>query len=371
MERSITISAETQPTASAGAAGWTGADPRAEHAALADGFARAWEQCVGRDEGWFVFIDRPVRLRVAGEALAADLFQAFSHLRIAPPSSNPALTVDLWDERATGVSLPRLGPTGDPNDQGETHVSEKGRFVVVARPRTRTVTDRKESHLVGWVARNDHLTLYELGRPLHSELLLWHKDRGALAIHAGMVARDGEAILLGGPGGAGKSTSALVSLLAGFEYMADDYVALTTCPQGGYTGHSLYCSTHLEPHHLERFPELEPHAIPGRLPREDKSLVLLSHVRPAGLSRKASIRAVALPRVVDAEETSLRPASKVDGLLRMAPSSLLLLPYAGLIEGEFERLGHFLEDIPTYWLELGRDLDRIPLRVGELLDRHC
>jgi hypothetical protein len=352
------------------AAAWSGEDPRGEYWALAAGFLRAWETGEGRAEAWFIFIDHPVRLRIAGAALAADLFRAFSHLRIDPPGTDAALTVDLWDERETGVPLAGLGPTGDPNDQGETHVSGDGRHVVVARPRTRTAADRKDRHLVGWIARNDHLTQYELGRPLHSELLLWHKDRGALAIHAGMVARDGNAILLGGPGGAGKSTSSLVSLLAGFEYMADDYVALTSGPESGYMGHSLYCSTHLEPHHLERFPELEPHAIPGRLPREDKSLVLLSDVLPGGLSRKATVRAVALPRLVDADDTTVRPASKVESLLRMAPSSLLLLPYAGLVESEFERLGRFLEDTPTYWLDLGRDLDRIPLRIGELLERH-
>jgi hypothetical protein len=260
---------------------------------------------------------------------------------------------------------------GDPNDQGETFVSDDGRFVVVARSQTRTAVDRQRQALVGWIGRHDHLTQYELGRPLHSELLLWHKDRGALAIHAGMVAREGRAVLLGGPGGAGKSTTALVSLLAGFDYMADDYVALTDEPDGSYMGHSLFCSTHLLPSDLHRFPELKAHAIPGRLPREDKSLVLLSQIRPEGLSRKASIRAVALPRVVDGAETRLRPATVVESLLRMAPSSLLLLPYAGLMEREFERLSGFLEVTPTYWLELGRDRARIPERIGELLERHA
>jgi hypothetical protein len=185
-----------------------------------------------------------------------------------------------------------------------------------------------------------------------------------------MAALEGNAVLLGGPGGAGKSTTALISLLAGFEYLGDDYIALQEESDGSYTGHSLYCSTHLEPSHLQRFPELVPHAIPGRLPREDKSLVLLSEVRPGKLSRKAAVRVVALPKLVDSDETRVRPASTVESLLRMAPSSLLLLPYAGLMESEFERLSNFLESTPKYWLELGRDLAQIPERIGELLERH-
>ena len=152
--------------------------------------------------------------------------------------------------------------------------------------------------------------------------------------------------------------------------MADDYVALEARPDGAYDGHSLFCSTHLEPNHLLKFPYLRPHAIPGRLPREDKSLVLLSDVLPDGLSRKAQIRAVALPRVVDAERPSVRPATTIEALLRLAPSSLILLPYAGVAAGEFEKLSTFLENIPKYWLELGRSMDEIPDRIGEILERH-
>ena len=200
--------------------------------------------------------------------------------------------------------------------------------------------------------------------------MLWHKDRDVQAIHAGLVARDGEGVLFGGPGGSGKSTTALTCLKAGFEYMADDYVALKALDDGSYEGHSLFCSTHLEPGHLEKFPYLRPHAIPGRLPREDKSLVLLSQVLPEGLSRKARIRAVALPRVVDAPRPSIRPASTIEALLRLAPSSLILLPYAGVAAGEFEKLSRFLETIPTYWLELGSAMDEIPDRIAEILERH-
>ncbi|NIQ53682.1 MAG: hypothetical protein GWN71_09775 [Gammaproteobacteria bacterium] len=135
----------------------------------------------------------------------------------------------------------------------------------------------------------------------------------------------------------------------------------------GYVGHSMYSSTHLEPHHLERFPWLEPHAIPGRLPGEDKSLVLLADAKPDGLSTHASIRALALPRVVDAEETRFRPASRLEALLRLAPSTLLQLPHACATPDGLGRLGEMVETLPTFWLDLGRDMERIPERAAELL----
>ena len=77
-----------------------------------------------------------------------------------------------------------------------------------------------------------------------------------------------------------------------------------------------------------------------------------------------------LPKVVDVPHPVARPASKVESLLRLAPSSLLLLPYAGIAAREFEKLSHFLQSVPTYWLELGRSMDEIPLRIGEILERH-
>jgi hypothetical protein len=220
------------------------------------------------------------------------------------------------------------------------------------------------------VGQSGLLTQYEVGRPLHSELMLWHKDRDVQAVHAGLIARDGVGVLIGGPGGAGKSTTALSCFDAGYQYIADDYVGLQRLPGGRFVGHSLYCSAHVSPEHLGHFPRLLPHAIPGRLAREDKCLVMLSDVCPSGLARTARIEAVALPRVVDCERTSIRPASKIASMLRLAPTSLLQLPHGGLSVRQFDGLLGFLESVPTYWLELGRDLREIPKRVGEILDRH-
>ncbi len=344
--------------------------PADEYVQLDRAFGKAWESHPEqRHERWFTFADRPIRIRVVGHGLARDIFRAFSHLQ-RDPAPEPALTIALFDEGETGVGLPGLEPSDDLNEHGETYASDDGFVVLTARPQTRTALHRVDRDLVGWVADHGKLTQYELGRPLHSELMLWHKDRDVQAIHAGLVARDGQGVLFGGPGGSGKSTTALTCLKAGFEYMADDYVGLQALPDGGYDGHSLFCSTHLEPGHLEKFPYLRPHAIPGRLPREDKSLVLLSDVLPDGLSRKARIRAVALPVVVDAPTPRIRPATTIEALLRLAPSSLILLPYAGVAAGEFEKLSTFLESTPTYWLELGRSMDEIPLRIGEILEKH-
>lgn len=304
-----------------------------------------------------------------GERLAEVVPRALAHLRL--PDRSPSageLTIELWDEAATGVGCPGCAPGADLEAPGSTATSPDGRYVTITRPQTRTCFDRAASRITGWVGDARRLTQYEIGRPLHSELLLWHRDRGLQAVHAGLVGKDGEGILLGGPGGAGKSTTALRCLLAGLEYLADDYVALADTGDDGLIGHSVYCSTHVVPADFALFPGLEPFAIPGRLAREDKSLVLLSDVPGVALGRSARIRALACPRVGPQRETTFRPASRAQALIRMAPSSLMLLPYPDALAPGFDNLSTLVHRVPVYWLELGSDLEAIPGAVLALLD---
>ncbi|HJR63525.1 MAG TPA: hypothetical protein VJ803_07455 [Gemmatimonadaceae bacterium] len=245
--------------------------------------------------------------------------------------------------------------------------SSDGRWLSRRKAQSWIALDRHEERIVGWIGDSQHLTQYELGRPLHSQLLLWHMDRGVQALHGGLVAQDGHGVLLGGPGGSGKSTVALTCMLAGFSYLADDYVGLEPVDGGeSYVGHSLYSSTHLEPEHLRLFPSLVGAAIPGKPPREDKSLIFLSQIAAARLDSSTAITALALPRVVHDETTKWRLAAKTDAVLRLAPSSMMMVPHAAIAEG-LHQLSRLVERVPAYWLELGRDLSEIPPRVEELL----
>lgn len=314
---------------------------------------------------------RIAALRCAGRALAEAIDAPLAHLRCQPPHDDGevALRVDLWDQSATGVAAEECVVGPDPEATGRTFVYGRGQFVVHQSPHSRTITDRAQGLIVGWFAGVDRLTQYELGRPLHSDLLLWHRDRGIQAVHAGLVALDGEGVLFGGAGGAGKTTTALTCLRAGMAYLADDYVGLERTVDGTWLGHSLYASTHLAPHHILRFPDLLAHSRPGRLAREDKHLVLLERLYPGRFAPNARVRAVALPNVVDAEVTTVRPASKAEVLRRLAPSSLFQLPYGTSGRKSFDTMVSLIESVPTFWLDLGRRLESIPVAVAGLLGR--
>ncbi|MEO7997032.1 MAG: hypothetical protein ABI852_06280 [Gemmatimonadaceae bacterium] len=309
-----------------------------------------------------------VSARIVGVELFHAFVKSFAHLQIPTNNRVPQLRVQLWDVDATGVGDAHDTATYDPSQTGETIASDDGRYVYFGRPQLQTVLDRVGATITGSVGSAARLTLYDVGRPLHSELLLWHHDHNLLPVHAGFVSRDGDGVLLAGPGGSGKSTTSVMCHLAGFSYLADDYVAVEWRADGTVHGHSIYNSTHIDPQHLQRFPAaITSGAVSGTLTREDKSLVVLSQIGAGNFSGEARIRVLGLPRVANKPHTTVRRATKVEALLRLAPSSLFLMPYAGMSRTGFARLNDLVNEIPAYWLELGEDLEEIPTVVDQLL----
>lgn len=309
-----------------------------------------------------------VRATIVGHALFESFVKSFSHLRVNDNVGDVQLRVNMWDVEATGIGDPHDALTYDPSQTGETVGSEDGRYVYFGRPQLQTVLDRLAGTITGSVGSAARLTLYDVGRPLHSELLLFHHDQGLLPVHAGFVSRGGDGVLLAGPGGSGKSTTSVMCHLAGFAYLADDYVAVEWRGDNTVHGHSIYNSTHIEPEHLLRFPKaITSTAVSGTLTREDKSLIILSQAEAGGFSGEARVRVLGLPRVAHKPHTTVRRASKVEALLRLAPSSLFLMPYAGMSRTGFERLNDLVNSVPAYWLELGEDLQEIPGVVDQLL----
>jgi hypothetical protein len=324
-------------------------------------------------ESHHVFGGLGVRIRLVGRRLARSFSAPFDHLAVREGERVvPRLAIDLWDEEETGIPCPLTAHDGQDKQGwdvggGTFTLSPDRRFAGFRFRESLTGFDRKVERIVGAQAGSDRLSLYERGKPLHVLLTMWYSDRGIQLVHSGLVGRNGQGVLLPGRGGVGKSTSALACLSAGFDYAGDDYVGVEALGSGRFGAHSVFGSTWLEPAQLKRFPVLASHAIEGLYPWERKPLVLLAPLFPQRLVRGASIRALALPRIVDADATRFRPAARAEALLEIVPSSLLdqlLRPGA---QG-FRRLTELVDGVPTYWLELGRDLEGIPPAVEALLE---
>jgi hypothetical protein len=334
-------------------------------------FDRAWHAASGdRCESSYRFAGESARLRIVGQALANQVRPAIAHLSAAAASA-PLLTIDLWDERESTVRGPvapehhAAGRTWRIGD-GLFAASSDGRLVSHQLGRSVVWLDRAARRIVGWFADGRDLSLHQRGKPLQLLLALWASDRGLQAVHAALVARNGVGALIPGGSGAGKSTAALTCLRAGYRYFGDDWVGVGSTAGGAVVGHGLYNSLFLDPNHAERFPYLQPHIITPRDQSPGKSLILLRNLFPDQLGDCATIRALALPRIVTHAPTRVRPAAKRDALLVLVPSSVFAMhPRPG--RDGIDRLARLVQQIPAYWLEIGDDLEEIPRRVDEIL----
>jgi hypothetical protein len=317
-------------------------------------------------ESSFVLAGRPVRMRIVGQRLADLLELPFAHLRTANNSPPPGgLTIDLWDQSETTVVCHMGSSRHDLDLHPILKHSPNHCYASYQLQHTFICLDQRSAHMVGCASNAEQLSLYERGRPLHVPLSLWHKAQDIPLVHAALVAKNGRGLLLAGPGGSGKSTSALLSACVGFDFLSDDLVALEAS-NGGFVGHSLYSSTFMEPEDLKKFPLFADHALACRYPFERKHLVLLPLVPALRLARDCGICAVVLPRVLHLASTRLRPATRSEALMALAPSSLLVGERSHGRE-TFAKLGKLVEKVPCYWLELGGELDEVPRALDRLL----
>ena len=210
---------------------------------LADRFGRRIET-EGLIEHRFLVAEQPVTFRFAGGRLVEDLTASFAHLPTHDDSGG--LTVNCWvaDPDDELPPLPQeafpetnLARRVDPADASlRTHYDWEGRTILVHDLDTATA----------WrcCADPDLIPWWERAAPLRMSLA-WHLDQnGSSFLHGAAVTRAEDAALIVGPGGSGKSTTALSCLLAGFGYLGDDYCASSA---DGERVHSVYGSAKLAP----------------------------------------------------------------------------------------------------------------------------
>jgi len=65
--------------------------------------------------------------------------------------------------------------------------------------------------------------------------------------------------------------------------------------------------------------------------------------------------------------TTVAPASKVQALLRLSPSSLFLFPHAKGSQAAFTMLTNLASAVPTCWLNAGTELEAIPDALNGIL----
>lgn len=335
-------------------------------AKMRDAFVEAQDSRVGgRWQSACRFAGREARIRVVGSGCAETITAPFRHVLLENSTKSlPELTIDIWDARETGTEFPGHQTESDQvsSEYGLITGDATSRFFGCHRPGMLSWMDRSSQHIVACTADSRHLELYERAKPLLFPLMMWHCDHDVEIIHSAFVEDGGQGVLFAGQGGAGKSTAALTCLEAGFKYLGDDYIGLQGLDNGSFIGHSVYNTAWMEPDHARSFPALLPHVAAGTLP---KLPVVLSDVYPQQIGTSAEIRFILLPRLFDGPSCRVRPAHPGETLLALAPSSLIKRPCSGA--SGFDKIARLVEQVPSYFIEIGSDLSDLPTLVREIL----
>jgi hypothetical protein len=333
-----------------------------------DALAAAFDRAAARGahaERWLAVGPWRLRIRLATPALAEPFLQALDHLGIDPPPAPhrdraPDLTVLLWDEASSGIGLPAC-PWPEARFLGRGDL-EHGwgpgvHAVFSTSSRMLQYLDGPARFAVCWIRDPAALMAWERAAPLRSVLAGWARTVGGFLVHGAGVGLGGDGLLLTGPGGSGKSTTALACLAAGFAFAGDDFVMLSPVPGGGGAVDldGLYGSAKVAAGELDAEVAL---AGPGPPPdaavvRDGGKVVLwLNQSHRPQMAGRLRLRAVVVPVPAGRAEPVLRRASAVDVVRALLPSSAFLS--AGAERRGYAAVIELVRSMPAFVLELGR-----------------
>jgi hypothetical protein len=360
--------AARQPRMEPAAAGPGGEDVApAYFAAVHETFRHAGQAVGGLVDRFYTIGGYPIRLRFAGSALLPLIAPTLAHLEAPAPHPAPMLTVCLWDYASTRAAPPPpVWGTDDQGNCGEVPGYNDGRISTVFDRGSNVLSmlDRELDLALFWVRDPEEpLPYYEIAAPLRVILYWWMGDHGRRLIHAGAVGITSGGVLLAGRGGSGKSTTALCCLLSGMLYAGDDYVLVGTEPVPFV--HSLYNSGKLHADQLRRFPQLLSATSAPRRPDEEKALLLLHEHFGERVAAGFPLRAILLPHVTGTAKTRLRETTTAASLVALAPSTIFQMPNPGPVA--LRQIARFVEQVPSYVVELGQDVADVPRLVAGLL----
>lgn len=307
--------------------------------------------------------------RVAGltinvRSYAGQLDEKFSralcHAEVPPADAD--VVVHAWDTVSTGVPLTM--PWTDALHRSDAHIARDFFGTYIAGEGTINVYDPASRTAYFWIPDAAKIPGWVAGAPVRTILAWFLSSRKIQLAHGAAVGAGGKAALITAPSGSGKSTTSASCIVAGMEYLGDDYVAVE-CADEPFV-HMLYSSAKLVPDTAKLFPELDRAVwrtpdIPG-----EKTVLFLAEAFPAQVRCSAPLSAILVPRIVPGGTTRIIPASKRDALLALAPTTLLQLPMLG--PDTLAAFRVLVEKVPCFALELGPDIRGVPAVIREFIE---
>lgn len=251
----------------------------------------------------------------------------------------PAFPVELDRESSRG----RIEPLCDEQS------------LAVASPHGMHLADRRDGRALVYYERPESVPTWDRCAPLRTVLGFLGPARGLHLLHGAVVGKDGSGLLLIGPGGSGKTSSALVALRreSRLGFLAEDYTAVE---EASLSALPLYRSFKVGAQGLQRMPWLTSYSRLGQQDGKGCFLLPSEQVSPA-----VSLVGIVWPDLRG--QAGLRALGRAEALKRLAPSSLMQNPNAGALD--FRALAGLCRRLPSFCMGLS-DHPR-PFEVEERL----
>jgi Glycosyl transferase family 2 len=306
-----------------------------------------------------------VRLRFAGEALVPVIVPGLANTTAAW-ETGLACEILLWDSESTGIQLP-------PPPRSWRDFTRRGNIWGFDSRRYRSAyhwgegsvnaMDCETHQAVFWVSTHQHVPLWVLASPLRSILHWWMELNGRQLAHAASVGYDGRGVLIPGRAGSGKSSTSLACLLAGMDFVSDDYLAVGFDPDP--RTYRLYSTAKLDPRTLSRYPELAARCRTVHQPGFDKVVLFLEDGYGAQLKDSLRLELALRPWISGDSETVLGKAEPLEIESALASETLGHLPHVGA--GTVEFLNRVSTKVPRAAIHLGTERFRIPNVIRQAL----
>ena len=327
----------------------------------------AAEAKAGTVERWFELAGFVLRIVFAGNGLVECFVPALAHLEV-PAAGRADAVFHVWDSESTGVEMVEPLVTQECfTHRGDiwTMTSQRIKSAYLWSEYALNLFDTETATGIYWAQAAGPLPYWAKAAPLRSLFHWWMETKDCQLLHAAAVGSGGEAVLITGKGGLGKSTTALSCLARGLQYLGDDYVVVQRNPIPRV--HSLYNTGKVSWDQMARFPHFAGLARSPDSPEEDKAVLYLFPPMAGQIARSLPLKAILTPCIGGRPQTELGRVSK--SLLQRAAAftTMSQLPHASRRTHEY--INRLVDSLPGLRITLGTDLDGVANAIRRLIER--
>jgi hypothetical protein len=301
-------------------------------------------------------------IRMTPDAKVERLLDACASLRTHDAGS-PDLELFIWNDAVDRVALPDsavLRREYAPADGLGGYSDAASHAFYQPDAGVLSVLDVGKRRAHWWLRDASTVPYFERAAPFKHIVQWWAAARGGALLHSAAIAQgEGDAargVLISGPSGSGKSSTALACLASGLGFTSDDYVIV----DGGEPPrvHLAYSTAKVLRGDLPRFADYTAH-FRNLVNADEKPMMFVDQFAPASIRTSFAPIAFVLPQVAHARRTRFVPIRAAEMLRALAPSSVLLFPLAGA--RSLRRMARLCTQLPCLRAELADD----PRDVGE------